>query len=104
MSEVNKTVRGPLGALNAVTPTYRYRHLQASQPTLLTILYTGTAWAGTMALQVSDPDQNSWVTVTSGSFTANVVFPYTPYGDCDLRWCCTAYTSGTAIGAIISAA
>jgi len=102
VAENNQTVRGALASLNSTVGPYRFRRASTSYGTLRVSVYTptGGAWAGTITLQSSDPDQNVWV--SEEAWTADGVKTYTPGGDCDIRWKFTAYTSGTAIASIIS--
>lgn len=57
----------------------------------------GSAFTATVKLEVSDPDAGAWVDVPSGSFTAETSGTFVPGNDCDIRWNCTAYTSGPVI-------
>lgn len=76
---------------------FRFRRASTAYGTVRVFLY-GT-WAGSVYLQVSDPDQNVWI--NEDVWTANGSSIYTPGGDCDLRWWFDR-TSGTAIGSIVS--
>lgn len=100
MGVANTTVRGPMTAANAVVGPYRYRRASTPHSTVRVMLY-GT-FVGTFKLQTSDPDQGVWVDEPTGSYTAATAQVFEPGGDCDIRWVCSAYTSGTAIGAVIN--
>jgi len=102
MAENNQTVRGALTAADSTVGPYRFRRASTSYGTIRISLYTptGGAWAGTITLQSSDPDQNVWV--NEDEWIADGAKTYTPGGDCDLRWKFTTYTSGTAIGSFVS--
>lgn len=60
----------------------------------------GGSFTATVKLEVSNPDAGDWVDVPSGSFTAETSGTFVPGNDCDLRWNCTAWTSGNIIGTI----
>lgn len=96
--ENNKTVRGAMAATSSYTNPFRYRRQSTAYDTVRLFLY-GT-WTGTVTLQISDPDQGSWI--DEDVWTTNGSAIYTPGGDCDLRWFFTSRTSGTAIGSIVS--
>lgn len=55
----------------------------------------GGAFTATVVLQTSIPTLGSWIDVPSGSYTASTTGTFVPGGDMDIRWKCTAYTSGT---------
>lgn len=57
----------------------------------------GGAFTATVKLEVSEPDAGAWIDVPSGSFTAETSGTFVPGGDCDIRWNCTAYTSGNVV-------
>ena len=102
MAENNQTVRGAMASANATVGPFRFRRASTAYGTVRVSVYTpmGGAWVGTITLQSSDPDQNVWV--TEDQWTADGAKTFTPGGDCDLRWKFTTYTSGTAIGSIVS--
>lgn len=95
----NTTVRGAMAATADTTPTYKYRRASTAYSTVSLMVYTGSAWVGTIAIQISDPDRNSWVTIDS--WTADDFKTFTPPSDCDIRMYFTRI-SGTPIGAIIN--
>ena len=97
--ETNTTVRGPMETDGATTPVYRYRRSGTPHSTVGLMVYTGSAWVGTIAIQVSDPGRNSWVTIDL--WTADDYKTYTPPSDVDIRML-FARDSGTPIGAIIN--
>jgi len=102
-SELNRTVRGPMAATGATVGPFRFRRASSGYDSVRVSLYTqpgASAWVGTVSLQTSDPDQNSWVTIDS--WTADGAQGFTPGGDCDIRWYFTSRTSGTPIGSIVS--
>lgn len=81
------------------TPTYKYRNASTARNTVGLLVYQGSAWVGTIQIQISDPDRNSWVTVEE--WVANGFKEMTPPCDIDIRMRFTR-TSGTPIGAIIN--
>jgi len=83
----------------ATTPVYRFRRTGTPYSTVGLLVYTGSAWVGTIQIQVSDPGRNSWVTIDL--WTADDYKAFTPPSDCDIRMRFTR-TSGTPIGAIIN--
>lgn len=91
-----------MASSNSTVGPYRFRRASTSYGTVRVSVYTptGGAWVGTITLQSSDPDQNVWV--DEDMWTADGAQTFTPGGDCDIRWKFTTYTSGTAIGSIVS--
>ena len=81
------------------TPTYRYRNASTARSSVGLMVYTGSAWVGTIQIQISDPDRNSWVTIDE--WTADDLKTFSPPCDIDIRLQFTR-TSGTPIGAIIN--
>lgn len=97
--ETNTTVRGPMEADGATTPIYRFRRQGTPFSTVGVIVYTGSAWVGTIRIQISDPGRNSWVTIEE--WTADGIKELTPPCDLDIRLY-FARTSGTPVGAIVN--
>ena len=98
--ETNTTVRGPMESAGAATPTFRFRRTGTPYTSVGVMVYTGTAWVGTIQIQISDPGRNSWVTIEE--WIVDGYKSITPPSDCDIRLYFSARTSGTPIGAIIN--
>ena len=102
LGERNRTIYGALAATSDVTPVFRYRRDVNGLASFNTVaLILSGAWTGTVTLQASSPDYNSWVDVPGFAFTVNVATGLTFSGSIDLRWIFTSRTTGTALGHIV---
>lgn len=94
------------GTLGSVTTgeIYKYRKGNREFPQQLLVKTSGGATA-TFHIEISDPDRNTWTTLTDVdgtvlSYTNDVALRLDPAGSQDVRLNCTAYTSGTITYAI----
>ena len=78
--------------------TYKYRKRKGHDILRYSMSASdGGALVGTCKLEVSNPGAGDWIDVPDGSFTAETSGTFVPGNDCDIRWNCTAYTSGNII-------
>jgi len=101
---INRQVRSSLTTTNATPATgisavYKYRKRKGHDILRYSVAAStdGGTLTGTVKLEVSYPGAGVWIDVPSGSFTAETSGTYVPAGDCDLRWNCTAFTTGPFI-------
>lgn len=96
----NESLTGALTAASGVVGPFRYRREPGDREWNQVHLILAGTWVGTMALQVSYPDAERWVTESNGTFTSNTSLPLSYGGSCDIRVLCSAYTSGTCYASL----
>lgn len=95
LSEINKEVHSIINAVEN-SATYKYRKRKDNEVLGFQIYEdAGGTITATLNLQVSYPDANVWTTVTDGTFTAATSGTFVPGKDLDIRWNCSAWTTGT---------
>jgi hypothetical protein len=94
MSRINEQVLQPL--VSATTSAiYKYRKRKGHD--ILTYSLYSDAVNGTYKLETATPGGSIWIDVPSGSFTAETSGTFVPGQNMDIRWNCTAYTSGSTV-------
>lgn len=84
-----------------ISATYKYRPRKGHDILRYSLSTAdGSAFTGTVKLEVASPDSSAWADVPDGSFTAETSGTFVPGGACDIRWNCTAFTSGPIIATI----
>ena len=99
----NRRVQSTLTTTNAtpatgISATYKYRKRKGHDILRYSLSKDdGGALTATVKLEVSNPDAGDWIDVPDGSFTAETSGTFVPGNDCDIRWNCTAFTTGPLI-------
>lgn len=98
MARINEPVLQTLASVTT-SATYKYRKRKGHDiiPYSVTTSDGASTFTGTYKLEVSVPDAGDWIDVPNGSFTAETSGTFVPGGNCDLRWNCTAYTTGSQV-------
>ena len=95
MSRINEQVRDSIGSVTTGS-TYKYRKRGGHDILAYSLVGSdGGSYSATFKLETSSPDTGLWIDVPSGSFTAETSGTFVPGGDCDIRWNCTVWVSGT---------
>lgn len=84
-----------------ISSTYKYRKRKGHDILRYSLNNSdGGSFTATVKLEVSNPGTGDWIDVPDGSFTAETSGTFVPGGDCDIRWNCTSYSSGTLVATI----
>ena len=100
---INRRVQSTLTTTNAtpatgISSTYKYRKRKGHDILRYSLSKDdGGALTATVKLEVSNPDAGDWIDVPDGAFTAETSGTFVPGNDCDLRWNCTAFTTGPLV-------
>ena len=99
MSRINEQVIQTLATINTQSATYKYRKRKGHDILAYSVTTSdGTStFTGTYKLESSIPGSGIWSDVPNGSFTAETSGTFVPGQNMDIRWHCTAYTTGSQV-------
>lgn len=98
MARNNEQVIQTLASVTT-SATYKYRKRKGHDiiPYSVTTSDGTSTFTGTYKLEASIPGSGVWADVPNGSFTAETSGTFVPGGNMDIRWNCTAYTTGSQV-------
>jgi hypothetical protein len=98
MARNNEQVLQTLASVTT-SATYKYRKRKGHDIIAYSVTTSdGTStFTGTYKLESSVPGSGVWADVPNGAFTAETSGTFVPGGNMDVRWNCTAYTTGSQI-------